>query len=62
MVQTVRIESLRDDRLPSSSPQSVAGTHSVIRSGTDMAADGSLRVNAITFSGLSYRVESTVPV
>ena len=27
-----------------------------------MAADGSLRVNAITFSGLSYRVESTVPV
>lgn len=63
VVQTVRIESLRDDRLPSLYlPQSVAGTHSVIRSGTDMAADGSLRVNAITFSGLSYRVESTVPV
>ena len=63
ITQTIRIESLRDDRLPSLYlPQFVEGTHSVIRSGTSLAGDGSLRVNARTFQGLSYRVESTVPM
>src|SRR5690606_30310415 len=63
ITQTIRIESLRDDRLPSLYlPQFVEGTHSVIRSGTSLAEDGSLRVNARTFQGLSYRVESTVPM
>src|SRR5690606_31889737 len=63
ITQTIRIESLRDDRLPSVYlPQRVESADPVIRSGTALAADGSLRLNALTFQGLAYRVESTVPV
>jgi len=63
ITQTIQIESLSDDRLPSLfAPQRVASRDSVIRSGTTLGTDGNLRVNALTFPGLSYRVDSAVPV
>lgn len=60
--QTIEIRSLRDDRLPSLlTPVAIASEEAVIRSGTSLGNDGSLRFNARTFEGLTYRVESDVP-
>ena len=60
--QTIEIRSLRDDRLPSLlTPVAIASEEAVIRSGTSLGNDGSLQVNARTFEGLTYRVESEVP-
>lgn len=62
VTQTIRIESLRDDRLPSLYvPEGVASDDSVIRSGTALGTDGNLRVSALTFEGLTYQVDSGVP-
>ncbi len=62
VTQTIRIVSLRDDQLPVLySPVAVASNDDVVTSGAEAGADGSLRVNAISFSGLSYRVRSEVP-
>ena len=60
--QTVRIESLREDRLPVLySPTSVASASDIIRAGAQAGSDGSLRINAISRQGLTYKVESRVP-
>lgn len=60
--QTVRIESLSDDRLPVLfEPVSLASEEPVLRSGATLGTDGTIQVGALTFEGLTYRIESNVP-
>lgn len=62
VVQTIAIESLRDDLLPALySPVGITSDHDVVTSGASVADDASLRINAITYQGLTYTVESDVP-
>lgn len=62
VIQTIQIESLSDDRLPSLYvPEVLASSDPVIRSGASLGDDGNLLLNALTFGGLTYRVESQVP-
>lgn len=62
ITQTIQIESLRDDRLPSLAvPETVASEDPVIRSGTALGNDGNLRINALTRGRMTYRVQSSVP-
>ncbi|HEX2154380.1 MAG TPA: transglutaminaseTgpA domain-containing protein [Acidimicrobiia bacterium] len=62
IVQTMVIESLREDRLPALyAPTRVSSNDPVIRSGVSVGTDGSLLLSAPTFDGLLYAVESQVP-
>lgn len=62
ITQTIRIEGLREDRLPVLySPVSVNSDNDLVRSGAEAGSDGSLRINAVSRQGLTYRVESNVP-
>ncbi|MFP3913889.1 MAG: DUF3488 and DUF4129 domain-containing transglutaminase family protein [Actinomycetota bacterium] len=62
IVQTIRIDSLRDDRLPSLySPESLQSNEPVVRSGASLGTDGNLRIRARTFEGMTYQVRSQVP-
>ena len=60
--QTIRIEGLRDDQLPALyAPVGLSSADEVVTSGAEVNGDGSLRVNALTFQGLGYQVDSLVP-
>ena len=62
VTQTIQIESLSDDRLPSLfAPQELYSNDSIVRSGVSLGGDGNLRLNALTREGLSYQVTSQVP-
>ncbi|HJR93766.1 MAG TPA: DUF3488 and transglutaminase-like domain-containing protein [Acidimicrobiia bacterium] len=62
VTQEIRIEQLRGDRLPSLySAASIGSNDDVVRSGAEVNEDGSLRVNALTYQGMTYTVESEVP-
>lgn len=63
VAQIVEIASLRQDRLPALySPTAIRSNDDVVDSGAQVADDGSLRIQGITFDGLQYQVSSEVPV
>lgn len=60
--QTIRVGSLRDDRLPSLfRPVTLASEDRVLRSGVSVGADGTIGLSALTDEDLTYRVDSAVP-
>lgn len=62
VTQTITVESLSSARLPSLSlPVDVDSEEGMVTSTVRVGDDGTLSINPLTFSGLTYRVESRVP-